>query len=453
MAVATPPHASDASLASVIDTIEAIIIALIIALTFRAFIVEAFVIPTGSMAPTLLGAHFMVKCPVCGYEFDYNADLADQLQLSPHNGLVLPSDPDQHAELVSNIHVPVSGLPIYCPNCRFPISATQLPQYLITAPYPDMHQGGVPRSVPFAWANNGDRILVLKYLYAVDSPHRFDVIVFKEPKEARDNYIKRLIGLPGETVEIINGDIYITPPNVNPADPTKRLIARKPDYVQQNLWQLVYDNDFYPTDAGHARPQADTNGNILGPDAGVPWTNPWIPQTDNWTSGVVMNYTGAGASGLDFNIRPAYAEHSPYTLNVLGYNNDIYQSNDDFTPRSVVGDLRMQAVWTPQQGAASSIQLTLGRPNNCYRVSWSGGKISRRVLRSGNTEFQTRRRRDRCRSPGDCPRRFLQTGAQQCGPGHAVLRQFEEGAFLRATLECRTGCGRFPELSAGRSFI
>ena len=59
----------DTSLAGIIDTIEAIIIALILALTFRAFIVEAFVIPTGSMAPTLLGAHINVICPKCGYVF------------------------------------------------------------------------------------------------------------------------------------------------------------------------------------------------------------------------------------------------------------------------------------------------------------------------------------------------------------------------------------------------
>ena len=75
----TPRQNEDASLASIIDTIEAIIIALILALTFRAFVVEAFVIPTSSMAPTLLGAHFNVICPVCGYAFDRNASLNCQV--------------------------------------------------------------------------------------------------------------------------------------------------------------------------------------------------------------------------------------------------------------------------------------------------------------------------------------------------------------------------------------
>ncbi len=39
------------------ETIESIVVALILAFVFRAFVIEAFVIPTGSMAPTLYGAH------------------------------------------------------------------------------------------------------------------------------------------------------------------------------------------------------------------------------------------------------------------------------------------------------------------------------------------------------------------------------------------------------------
>src|SRR5438128_1383250 len=54
------------------DTVESIIVAFILAFIFRAFVVEAFVIPTGSMAPTLLGAHMRFRCEDCGYEFTVN---------------------------------------------------------------------------------------------------------------------------------------------------------------------------------------------------------------------------------------------------------------------------------------------------------------------------------------------------------------------------------------------
>src|SRR5206468_2024338 len=61
------------------ETIESIVVALILAFVFRAFVVEAFVIPTGSMAPTLYGAHGTVLCENCGTEFAYGLrDLDDK---------------------------------------------------------------------------------------------------------------------------------------------------------------------------------------------------------------------------------------------------------------------------------------------------------------------------------------------------------------------------------------
>src|SRR6476619_7144029 len=60
------------------DTIESILVAFILAFIFRAFVVEAFVIPTGSMAPTLLGAHMRFRCPDCGYRFDVNFQGTDR---------------------------------------------------------------------------------------------------------------------------------------------------------------------------------------------------------------------------------------------------------------------------------------------------------------------------------------------------------------------------------------
>ena len=41
------------------------------------------------------------------------------------------------------------------------------------------------------------------------SPQRGDVIVFKLPGQENINYVKRLIGLPGETIKVINGEVYI----------------------------------------------------------------------------------------------------------------------------------------------------------------------------------------------------------------------------------------------------
>ncbi|MGA2499493.1 MAG: S26 family signal peptidase, partial [Tepidisphaeraceae bacterium] len=54
------------------ETVESILVAFILAFVFRVFVVEAFVIPSGSMAPTLLGAHMRLRCQECGYDFTVN---------------------------------------------------------------------------------------------------------------------------------------------------------------------------------------------------------------------------------------------------------------------------------------------------------------------------------------------------------------------------------------------
>ena len=108
---------------------------------------------------------------------------------------------------------------------------------------------------------NGDRILVLKCIYQFIEPKRWDVIVFKNPPEPAINYIKRLIGLPGEKIQIIDGDIYIDDK-----------IARKPAKIQKELWMPVYDNDYQPV-----RPED-------GSFNGHPWQQPWNVEGSKWVT-------------------------------------------------------------------------------------------------------------------------------------------------------------------------
>ena len=57
---------SDQPIDSKRETVESVAMAIILAFMFRAFIVEAFVIPTGSMATTLQGRHMEADGPECG---------------------------------------------------------------------------------------------------------------------------------------------------------------------------------------------------------------------------------------------------------------------------------------------------------------------------------------------------------------------------------------------------
>ena len=74
-----------------------------------------------------------------------------------------------------------------------------------------------------------DRVLVNKSIYLVEDPKRWDVIVFKFPLNQSQNYIKRLIGLPGEKVTIKNGDIYIND-----------RIARKTESATGSVLKRIY---------------------------------------------------------------------------------------------------------------------------------------------------------------------------------------------------------------------
>jgi signal peptidase I len=177
------------------NTFEWLITAFVLAFLFRAFVMEAFRIPTGSMADTLKGAHFRLRCPQCGYKYDY--------------GFV----PEKYGYRRDS--VPNAKLDQYYSRCS-------------SCGYFRATGGTMPVS-------NGDRILVLKCLYQFFEPKQWDVVVFKNPLEPKINYIKRLVGRPGEEVEIIDGDVYID-----------GKISRKPKKVQDELWMTVYDNDFQP---------------------------------------------------------------------------------------------------------------------------------------------------------------------------------------------------------------
>ena len=56
---------------------------------------------------------------------------------------------------------------------------------------------------------DGDNVLVEKLSYRFGDPQRYDIIVFPSPEDPSVYYIKRIIGLPGETVQISGEDVYI----------------------------------------------------------------------------------------------------------------------------------------------------------------------------------------------------------------------------------------------------
>ncbi|AMK10594.1 MAG: signal peptidase I [Pseudodesulfovibrio sp.] len=120
---------TQSSLKSFRDTLEAVVVALLLAFVIRAFVVQAFKIPSGSMLDTLqIGDHLLVS------KFAYDVRLPSTLWLDTTDGKVL--------------------------------------------------------------MKTGD-------------PKRGDIIVFKFPEDETKDFIKRVIGLPGDTLEVRNKVVYI----------------------------------------------------------------------------------------------------------------------------------------------------------------------------------------------------------------------------------------------------
>jgi signal peptidase I len=142
-------------------------------------VAEAFLVPTGAMAPTIYGAHADVVCSNCGMTFGVN--------MSQWSGSPSAREPVKAG----------------CPNCS------------------QMAEIGVDGRIL-----SGDRILVEK----IGRPRRWDLLVFKSPEDPRTNYIKRVVGMPGETVAIADGDVFVN---------GRRL--RKEPREANDMWLLVHD--------------------------------------------------------------------------------------------------------------------------------------------------------------------------------------------------------------------
>jgi len=261
--------------AEIANTFEWLITAFILAFVFRAFVMEAFRIPTGSMADTLKGAHFRLRCRQCGFRYDYG---------------FIPQEYGLSQDTVPPGSVMIQ--PTRCPSC------------------------GYYRQAGREMVANGDRILVLKCIYQFLEPKRWDVVVFKNPLEPRINYIKRLIGRPGENIQIIDGDIYVN-----------GRISRKPRKVQADMWLPVYNNDYRPV-----RPRA-------GMFNGYPWQQPlkpapgsaWHADADDATRYRLDDQTGRRHYMLyappgDLNWRASCAYNDLRILDDLPYCSDLMVS-------------------------------------------------------------------------------------------------------------------------------
>ncbi len=223
-----------------VEAIQSLIVAFVLAMAFRSYVLEGFEIPTGSMAPTLMGAHIPIRSGVTGYTVPIDSGpVVDLLRM---RGGPTPST---EAPLVDPMIGPAYQI------AREPL-------------------GSLAQQVRL-----GDRVLVIKSLYPFLGPQRFDVAVFKNPTDPfsdAQNYIKRVVGIPDETILLLDGDVFAAPGADAPLDALR--VQRKPEFIQRAVWQPVHDQDWQPVDV------ARLESELRRPWPGIPWTLTGLDTTD-----------------------------------------------------------------------------------------------------------------------------------------------------------------------------
>jgi signal peptidase I len=221
---------------------------------------------------------------------------------------------------------------------------------------------------------------VLKYLYLFQPPTRWDVVVFKSPSEPGDpanpnysmNFIKRLVGLPNESIVILDGDIYRGPYNADENTPQLWQIQRKPKYAQDALWRTVFDNDYLPNANG--RTPIDRGS---APSFREPW------RADNPGGGWDIGSPDRGARTFQFsNLTGQSAIH--FDAGVQGDLHRLtdYMPYDEFIqqPEQMmpVSDLKLSVFYHLTQAATDGeMNLMLTKNQDCFtaRLTPSGVEL------------------------------------------------------------------------------
>jgi len=339
----TPHHES-----SVKETLISMVISLAMALVAKSYVVEAFVIPTGSMAPTLLGKHMQFQSPESGWRWTvnpwfHNVEMPFREQWRPQDNAPMVTDP----------------------------MSSSVPNVFKMGQQPRDRMNGYTPPLEKKFTREGDRILVQKYLYEIFPPKRFDVVVFKNPTKSSENYIKRLIGLPNEQIWLADGDVFTRPVSVDDhgavtVKDEKWTIARKPDRVQKALWRPVFSSEYAPLKVG-------ANGVNH-------FSSPWI---------------GAGWKGLDERTYRCEADNpAPLAWDVqrwpitdwVNYNDTTFARSYE-KQRYPVGDLRVRAGVEPDaDGVSATVNIRANQHEFQAVIEGTKATLRMRKVSAGTTD-------------------------------------------------------------------
>ncbi len=298
----------------------------VVVLILRTWYVEGLIFPcrvaSGSMAETLLGPHYHVICEDCGHRFDCGADSATDRPRA------------------------------VCPNCG----------------YADNDLASLGELA-------GDRLLIHKSAFQFHvpgpwkvrrPPRRWEVVAFRHPSQPGRIHIKRLVGLPGESIQIRDGDVYVD-----------GQIQRKNLRQQRALAVLVHDAGARPRreSAPPSHWQSRRNDSRWGSADGRfahPSTSDAVT-SDAVTSDAVTS-DAAAIDWLHFHDEPITDRH--------GYNQMVVRRQEEI---HAVTDLMLSLRVVRTFGQSGLLLVRLGDGCDNFQLQLDPNRRRWEVLRNGRT--------------------------------------------------------------------
>jgi signal peptidase I len=132
------------------------------------------------------------------------------------------------------------------------------------------------------------RLLVSKIVYNFHKPERGDVIIFRPPYEGQDSFIKRVIGLPGERVEIKQGQVYIYQSDGTILELDEPYIPDEDRARWQFIGQVIPEGEYFVLGDNRNNSDDSRNGWTVPAEdiIGKAWISIWPP--GQW--GMAANY-------------------------------------------------------------------------------------------------------------------------------------------------------------------
>lgn len=185
-------------------------VAFTVAFGARALYVQPFKIPTSSMQPTLFGIHYIADkntLPHLPGPLSYALYSAERAELTVKQSGEL--DGRSYYTYYKYILYPQTRFNIGGVDYELPGEINHVQKYSLKG-RKDFKKGEVLSN---GWLSLGDHLFVDRYTYHFRDPKRGEIVVFNTeglPCSASGYfYIKRLIGMPGDTLKIINGVVYV----------------------------------------------------------------------------------------------------------------------------------------------------------------------------------------------------------------------------------------------------